>query len=155
MVKGQGKKNKKPFWKKTNPELEHITNHIGKIIDNSNLSHIIDAFLYGGTAILGIQATGDIRGALIGPIGLKLASSRNEVAGLAGCGVLATLGLITIVDFGQPDSIPKPLSNGECELGYTDMINMGMHLCIRDDDVHYFQNRGWERYSDYLQRIGG
>jgi len=90
------KKVKLPFWKKWGPEATHITDHAGHIIDNSNVSQLVEALLYLGTAYVGVEATGDIRGALIGPIGLKLASSMNLAAGTAGVLVLTTLGLLTI-----------------------------------------------------------
>jgi len=96
MVKRKKKKVKVPFWKKFGPEANHIFDHAGHIIDNSSVDQLAEALLYLGTAAWGVQVTGDLRGALIGPIGLKLASSMNVIAGGAGVAILTTLGLLTI-----------------------------------------------------------
>lgn len=89
-------KKKQAFWKKLGPEIERTTRHIGNIIDKSNVAQIVDALIYGGVAIQGALVMNDPRGALIGPIGLKLAQSPNLIAGGAGIAVLAALGLASI-----------------------------------------------------------
>lgn len=108
------KKPKQAFWKKWGPESKEITDHIGHAIDNG---HIIDYLLYGSLALIGAQATQDIRGALIGPIGLKLALSGNDIAGASGILILATLGLtelgISGKDIKNPFSVTSGLSAEE------------------------------------------
>ena len=96
------KKKKQPFWKKTSPELKHVTDHIGKVIDNSKLTDFIEFFIYAGLAYVGAEKLKDWRGALIGPIGLKLATSMNIVAGTAGIAILGVLGLASIGSFISP-----------------------------------------------------
>lgn len=110
---------RKPFWEKWGPDVRYIADHVGHVIDNSRISDFIDAALYGGTALLGMQVTGDIRGALIGPIGLKLATSMNIVAGTAGVSILGVLGLAAI---GGPVTVDtKPVQkNGQNILEVTD-----------------------------------
>ncbi len=91
--------------------------HFGKIIDNTNLQQWFDIGIMGGLALLGWDATDDPRGALIGPIGYKLATTMGgtpPVSQIAGLGILALLGLletggekIPIGDTGL--SVPKPI----------------------------------------------
>jgi hypothetical protein len=40
------------------------------------------------------------KNALIGPVALKLATSSNEAAGIAGTGVLGTIGLLNVIPWG-------------------------------------------------------
>lgn len=95
-LKKKIKKIKEPFWKKLGPEGKHIADHVGHIVDHSSTSEVIDAFINLGLAYQGVIVSKHILGALIGPIGLKLATARNEVAGLAGVSVLAALGVCSL-----------------------------------------------------------
>lgn len=88
---------KKPFWKKYGPEVKHMTDHLGHVINNSNAMDMMNAALYAGTSMLGMVAFNDIRGGLIGPIGLKLATSPSNIAAGAGVGILSILGLATVL----------------------------------------------------------
>jgi len=46
------KSQREPFWKKLDPELQHIGEHIGKIIDNSDADQILKLGLFGlGTVV--------------------------------------------------------------------------------------------------------
>lgn len=154
------KKNKIAFWKRQSPEITRITNHIGNIINNG---HAVDYFLNGSLALMGIYSFKDIRGAVLGPLGLKLAQSGNLAAGGVGLGILGLLGLTTFapsaLDIFDPDKVKeyqekiKPPENNECKSGFTKMINFGQILCVSDDFVKFYQYRGWEKYTDYLNRI--
>jgi len=106
------KRKRKPFWKKYGPEWKHVTDHVGKVIDNSNLSQVIEALLYGGLAFQGASVMKDIRGAIIGPIGLKLAMSANIVSGASGVAILAGLGLASVA----PSLPPPPYSKTAAEV---------------------------------------
>jgi len=93
MAKERKKKVKIPFWKKkVSPELKHLTDHAGKIIDNSNISQLRDAILDIGLVYFGIRAFG-LHGAIIGPVSLRLATAMNPIAGAAGVIGLVTMGL--------------------------------------------------------------
>lgn len=162
MVKEKKKRKKKvkvPFWKKWPPEIQHITDHAGKIIDNSKISDFINVFLNLGLAYAGAETFKDWKGAFIGPIALKLAQSENIIAGTAGVATLGILGFAFAVGRGpeEPPQTPGvgPFAPGECPEGYTLMIKMGGYHCVIEHEVHFWQNRGWERYSDYLARMGG
>ena len=94
--KPRKKKVKEPFWKKLNPELQHIGKHIGKIIDNSSLKDVTDVAMMGALAYLGYEHFKNPAGALIGPLGYKLATTMggqppaSQIAGLA---ILGAMGL--------------------------------------------------------------
>lgn len=99
-------KRREPFWKSLGPDFRHVTDHIGHVIDNSKVSDFIDVAIYGGLAYVGADVYKDIRGALIGPIGLKLAQSGNIVSGAAGLAILGVLGLSVVAPTGE---IAKPV----------------------------------------------
>ena len=85
------KKQRKPFWKKDfGPEFEHVSAHIGKAIDSGK---IIDYLLYGGLAYAGYELFQDWKGALFGPVALRLAQSGNLAAGASGVAGLLLLGV--------------------------------------------------------------
>jgi len=158
MVKDRKKKVKEPFWKiKASPELKHITDHAGHIIDNSKISDLLDVLINFGLAWAGVETFRDWKGALVGPIALKLATSMNIVAGTAGVATLGVLGFAYAAGRGpeEPPQTPSvgPFTPGECPEGYTLMIRMGGYHCVVNHEVHFWQNRGWERYSDYLARM--
>lgn len=107
------KKNKLAFWKKLGPEGQRVSEHIGKIIDNSRLQGATDAIINLALAYYGVKAFGHIGGAIIGPISLKLATARNEVAGAAGVAGLALLG---VASTGRVQDIVEALINPEVVL---------------------------------------
>jgi hypothetical protein len=93
------KRESKPFWKKMSPELQSVTSHIGKIIDNSNLRDVADAIIMGALAYLGFETFQDWRGAIVGPVGYKLATTMGgtpPVSQITGLGLLGALGLLTV-----------------------------------------------------------
>jgi len=163
MKKKRNKKEKVAFWKKLSPEWDRVSGHIGNVIDNG---HAVDYFLNGSLAILGVAATNDIRGALIGPIGLRLAQGGNVLAGGVGLAILGSLGVVSVApgvidifDPATPQKILPPTQgytpeepNAGCPSGKTKMINFGSLMCVPDDLVGDFQHRGWEKYSDYIAR---
>ncbi len=91
--KNPGDKKQLAFWKKLGPEGKRVSEHIGKIIDNSRIQEATDAIINIALAYYGVKAFGHIGGAIIGPISLKLATARNEIAGFAGVVGLAALGV--------------------------------------------------------------
>jgi len=96
------KRKRLPWWKK-NPEIERITRHIGKVIDNSKIDDWLNLALYGIVGIAGYQAASKLGvdglgGATAGIIALRLATSDNEIAGASGTAVLAAIGLIDAVN---------------------------------------------------------
>jgi len=112
--KSKQKKEKLPFWKKLDPEFKHISDHLGKIIDNSNLQQATDFLLNVALAIQGVRVTGKIEGALIGPVALKLARSDSEVSSVAGVAGLGVLGLASV-----STDVDKPFFLfGEVKPGY-------------------------------------
>jgi len=104
--KPKKKKVKVPFWKKWGPDAKHITDHAGKIIDNSTISDVRDAVLDLALAYFGIKAFGRLEGAIIGPISLRLATSMNVVAGAAG---VAGLGIMGLCSTGRVQDIVEAL----------------------------------------------
>ena len=105
------KKPKEAWWKK-NPEVKRIARHLGKAIDRTN---ILDLIMYGTAAIFGGRAaylaTDNFiaipGGAATGIIALKLASSRNIIAGASGVATLAAIGLANIIN---PDMMVNPIA---------------------------------------------
>ena len=100
MAKKQRKLNK--GFRRTAKEWEKsIAGHIGKAIDSG---HMADYLLYAGLAYLGYEHFGDIKGAIWGPVCLKLAMSPNIVAGTSGILGLVTLGVcVSGVEIDLPD----------------------------------------------------
>ena len=98
------RKKKEPFWKKLGPEFKNIGDHIEKIIDNSSLKDVSDVAMMGALAYIGYQHFKSPEGALIGPLGYKLATTMggtppaSQIAGLA---ILGAMGLAAY------DPIPK------------------------------------------------
>jgi len=109
------KKVKVAFWKKS-PEIQRITDHIGKFIDRVDPKGISDLALAAGVSYMGYKTFGnDWKGAVVGLTGLKLAqvpsgggSSMKVYSPLfgveipmssqtVGLGILAALGIGTFV----------------------------------------------------------
>lgn len=102
--KKRQKREKKAWWKQT-PELERITRHIGKHIDNLKSEDILN---YIGAAICaagGYTATKNLgadditaltTGAPLGLIAYQLVKAPNLIAGASGAAILAGLGIINI-----------------------------------------------------------
>jgi len=89
------KKKSDPFWKKK-PELERITRHIGKLIDRIPPEAVSEIGLNAALAYAGYQVWKDWKGALFGPIALRLARSPGgtpPVSQMAGVAGLTYLGL--------------------------------------------------------------
>jgi len=92
-----------PWWKK-HPEIERITRHIGKIIDNSRPEDWVNVALYGAAAIAGYQAArrlgadwiNALGGAATGLVAMRLAQSGNLIAGASGAAALGVIGLIDV-----------------------------------------------------------
>lgn len=90
---------------KKKPLQESLREHIGKILDTDG----IDAILYAGLAYAGYERSKDWKGALIGPVALKLATSDTEVAATVGIATLAMLGLSLVA----VDSVAEPIKKAE------------------------------------------
>ena len=111
-----------------------------------------------GLAYLGYQTFRDWRGALVGPVSYALAKSPNIAGSIAGVGGLTILGLFSVAGEGiqhppqEPMKAPEEIGGQTCQQGYTLMIRAGAKICIIDEEVHYWQGRGWEKFSDYLAR---
>jgi len=98
-------KEKKPFWKKLNPELKHLAEHIGKITDNTSWKELLDVALALACAgagwiageNLGVKDVKVKAGmALSGAIAYRLATSGNLIAGASGTALLGAYGLIDV-----------------------------------------------------------
>ncbi|GAH91058.1 unnamed protein product, partial [marine sediment metagenome] len=68
---GEGFTRTKKQWENS------FADHVGKIIDNSSLKDIGEFAVMGLLAVMTAERTGDIRGAVIGPLAFKLATSMN------------------------------------------------------------------------------
>jgi len=74
--------------------IDSIAVHIGKFVDRLSGKDLIDLLLYGTAAYYGYKAFGDKpHGAAVGAVSLKLASSNNTAAGVAGVSGLVLIGL--------------------------------------------------------------
>lgn len=97
MAKGsRARKKKDPFWKKLDPELQHIGKHIGKIVDNTSLKDVADIAVLLGCSYYGYKTMGN-HGLIVGAVGYKLATTRGgapPVSQIAGLGVLGAIGLV-------------------------------------------------------------
>lgn len=142
---------RKPFWKKFGVEMQHVTDHIGHIINNSRLSEVVDTSIYGGLALLGVLQFNDLRGAIIGPVGLKLAMGGNIVGGATGVAMLASIAIApaasdlltnTLGNLGDPNTVIiegqtiknedlRPMNpDGSCPMGYRLHSNPYFKVCI-------------------------
>lgn len=72
------------------PLEEHLKDHLGRMIDRVDP---LELAIYAGLAYAGYEVFKDWRGALIGPIGLKLATSPSEIAAASGVITLSGLGI--------------------------------------------------------------
>lgn len=159
---GRGKRGRKAFWKKS-PEIERVSDHIGRAIDRLP---VVDTILNIGLAYLGYELTKDWKGALIGPIALKLATANNIVAGGAGIATLAFLGLtgggaLEIVKSqwqmeeealrsGEPLYNNPIVENGRhvCEGGYLLMERAGVRICVDPNRKLGYIRWGWKEVTD-------
>ena len=87
---------------------ETVGRHLGQIVDNTKLTDLIDLFAYGGVATLGFQATDSLIGALIGVLGLKLATTDGIPSQTAGLLALGTLGLAGLQKAELPGALKLP-----------------------------------------------
>ena len=65
-----------------------------------------------------MQVTKNLGGALIGPLGLRLAQSGNIVSGTAGVALLTGLGVLSIRGTEEPKPKPDDQGNLSCPEGY-------------------------------------
>jgi len=127
------KKQRNGFNRSQKEWEESIATHIGKFIDKLTLKDVTEAALMGGLAYLSYEEFG-LKGALIGPIALKLALAP---AGL-GIPVSQTAGLLGLASLGlamqQPPDIVEPTGpEGQtCPEGYKLSHNLlyGWH-CVK------------------------
>lgn len=78
--------------------LDSLAVHIGKFVDRLGAKDLIDLCLYGTAAYYGYKAFKDQpHGAAMGVISLKLATSMNTAAGVAGVSGLVLIGLGNIL----------------------------------------------------------
>jgi len=165
MVKEKKKRVKEPFWKKLGPEAKHITDHAGHIIDNSKLSDLMNFAINAGLAYAGFKVFDDWKGALIGPIALKLAGSMNVVAGAAGVIMLTGLGFCIgssgVQEFIQDPQgswdrdmealmsgtpvYNEPTPEGQCANGQVLMERQGVRICVDSWRVMGYERWGWRR----------
>jgi len=130
------KKHRKPrkgFTRSAKEWEKSIATHIGKFIDNLTLKDVTEAALMGGLAYLSYEEFG-LRGALIGPVGLKLAMTPGGV----GIPVSQTAGVLALTSLGlamqqSPEIIKNIGPQGqECPEGYKLSYNLlyGWH-CVK------------------------
>lgn len=85
------RKPKQPFWKKLDPELRHIGEHLGKVIDNSTIKDVADIALMLSVGYLGFSRASQPEEAVTAMLGYKLATSEGgspPVSQIVGCGLL-------------------------------------------------------------------
>jgi len=76
MPKKHPKKPRKGFTRSKKEWEESVSGHIGKFIDRINFKDIPNILMYGGCGYYGYKAFGNnIMGAIIGMVGLKLATA--------------------------------------------------------------------------------
>ena len=70
--------------------LERLAKHLGKIADNTSFKDIQEIALNAGLAFAGYEAFHNWKGALLGPVSLKLATTQGgtppvaQITGVAG-----------------------------------------------------------------------
>ena len=145
--KGRAKGQQEAHQKK--PILESLREHIGKILDAEGINALIDVALF--YAIYEKSKSWEI--ALLGPIGMRLATAESEVAAVAGCLTLASLGVGIIV----PTEVLKtaaeypasryavPEDAGKCPDGYTLMEKETERACFNTGLLFLFEWQGWKR----------
>ena len=88
------KKNLKKVRKHFKFNLERLAKHLGKIADNTSFKDIQEIALNAGLAYAGYERFKDWKGALLGPVSLKLATAPggtppvSQMAGIAGLSIL-------------------------------------------------------------------
>jgi hypothetical protein len=93
-----------------------IADHIGQIADNLKLKDITEAIAMATVAYYGYKVFGSIHGSAYGIISLKLATSMNMPAGMAGTAGLMLLGLASVFPFRTREIARKNLK----DRGYSD-----------------------------------
>jgi len=91
--KRKKRKPRKGFTRSRKEWEESLATHIGKVVDNLSGKDLADLALVGGLAYLGYYHLKNPVGLLYGPVCLKLATSMNSTAGIAGTLGLVSLGL--------------------------------------------------------------
>ena len=150
MVKGKDKN--KELWEK-----------LEKILEKSDKA--FNLAINVGLAYAGVRVFNDWKGALIGPIALKLAQSDNLVAGGAGVVMLTGLGFcigssgiqhflqdpmgswnrdMEALTSGEPVYTP-PNEEGLCENGRVLMERQGVRICVDSWRVMGYERWGWHR----------
>lgn len=163
----KAKKDKIPFWKKFGPEVKHVTDHVGQIVNNSKVADFSALFMNAGLALAGFQVFQSWQGALWGPVSLKLATSENLAAGIAGVAGLATLGLAS-GSAGLQNFIADPWGaiqedtehllagdpvydepiEGVCSGGKLLMQRQGVQICVDPWRVLGMNRWGWSRVQN-------
>jgi len=98
MAKGK-RKPKEPFWKKLDPELRNISEHLGKVMDNSNLKDVADIALMLSVGYLGFARANQPEEAVSTMLGYKLATGP---AGSPPASQIIGLGLLGFQFLGLP-----------------------------------------------------
>lgn len=102
------KKARKGFKRSKKEWEESIAGHIGKAIDRIEP---LEGLLLIGLALAGVEAFGDWKGALLGPIGLKLAMTQGgtppiaQIAGVTALGILGAAYIPPDLRAGLPPDI--------------------------------------------------
>ena len=111
--KNKVKKIKKAARRHLKVSLERLAIHLGKIVDNSSVKDIQEAGLNVALAFAGYDAFKNWKGALLGPVSLKLATAPggtppvSQIAGIAG---LSMLGLAMVTPWEGPlEPIAPPI----------------------------------------------
>jgi len=136
-----GKKKKaKKVRKSFKFNLERIARHIGKIIDNSNVKDVQEIALNIALAYAGYEALGDWKGALLGPISLKLAQTTGGTPPVAQITGVAGLSLIGLALLGQKSKYSVRVPGTEIDLpqAIPDPFKYVPEQLAREKPVQYY-----------------
>lgn len=152
---GPKAKKTRAFWKK-HPELQRITDHIGKFVDRLDGKDVIDlalaSFIAYSGARTGYRLTRTVEGAISGAgthlLGLKLATTQGgtpPVSQIAGLAILGVGGLAAISDAltGLVETVPAEPTT-EAERTIIGKLQEGIELT--PDEEAYLKQRAMQRW---------
>jgi hypothetical protein len=131
-------------WNESKKSLpESLRGHLGTLLDNATPKTAVDAAINAGLAYLGFEVFGDWKGALVGPIALKLATADSEIGAAAGVAALGILGLLPVaggvinawkewVEQLTGRTVEWADTSGNCPPGYTKYVGHQGVYCLKD-----------------------
>jgi len=134
------KKKLKKIKRRLEPFLDRVGKHIAKIAENTSLKDIQDIILNLGLAYAGYEALRDWKGAVLGPVSLKLAQTQGGTPPIAQIAGVAGLSLIGVALLGQKTKYSVRIPGTEIDLpqAIPDPFKYVPEQLAREKPVEYY-----------------